>query len=131
MHSLKHYKVLHEKNVLLTVATLPQPRVPASGKIDYVELNDHFARLTINYGFMEDPNLPAALVIARKQGIKFELMKTSFFLSRRSLIPSSEAGMPLWQDHLFLALSRNASDASSYFRLPTGRVVEIGAQVVI
>ena len=131
MHSLKHYKVLHEKNVLLTVETLPQPRVPASDKIDYREINEHFAQLKIRYGFMEDPNLPAALVIARKQGIKFELMKTSFFLSRRSLVPSSDAGMPLWQDHLFIALSRNASDASSYFRLPTGRVVEIGAQVVI
>jgi len=131
MHSLKHYKVLHEKNVLLTVETLPQPRVPAPDKIDYREINEHFAQLKIRYGFMEDPNLPAALVIARKQGIKFELMKTSFFLSRRSLVPSSDAGMPLWQDHLFIALSRNASDASSYFRLPTGRVVEIGAQVVI
>lgn len=105
--------------------------MPDDEKIDYKEINEHFARLTINYGFMEDPNLPAALVIARKKGIKFELMTTSFFLSRRSLVPSKEAGMPLWQDHLFLALSRNASDASTYFRLPTGRVVEIGAQVVI
>ncbi|TDH39269.1 potassium transporter Kup [Pseudohoeflea suaedae] len=131
MHSLKHYRVLHRRNVLLTVATRPQPRVPDDEKIDYEEINEHFARLTINYGFMEDPNLPAALVIARKKGIKFELMTTSFFLSRRSLVPSKEAGMPLWQDHLFLALSRNASDASTYFRLPTGRVVEIGAQVVI
>ena len=80
---------------------------------------------------MESPNLPKALAIARKQGWTFDIMSTSFFLSRRSVRASKDSGMPLWQDKLFIALARNADDASSYFQIPTDRVVEIGTQVTV
>jgi KUP system potassium uptake protein len=80
---------------------------------------------------MEDPNVPRALGQCRKQGLRFDIMQTSFFLSRRSLIASADIGMPLWQDKLYILLARNAADATSYFRLPTDRVVEIGTQVII
>src|SRR3569832_2725238 len=80
---------------------------------------------------MEQPNVPKALAIARKQGWQFDIMSTSFFVSRRALKASAHAGMPLWQDHLFIALSRSANDATDYFQIPTGRVVEVGSQVTI
>jgi KUP system potassium uptake protein len=85
----------------------------------------------LRFGFMESPNVPRALVIARKLGWQFDIMATSFFVSRRSLKPSAQSGMPLWQDHLFIALSRSANDATDYFQIPTGRVVEVGTQVTI
>ncbi len=131
LHSLKHYRVLHNKNVILTVDTLPQPRVPESERVRMEERSDHFTRISLRYGFMEDPHIPRALAVCRKLGLKFDIMTTSFFLSRRSLIPSKNSGMPIWQDRLFIALAKNAVDATTYFRLPTGRVVEIGTQVVV
>lgn len=131
LHSLKHYKVLHERNFILTIVTLPQPRVARADRAEIVELADNFTRITLRYGFMENPNIPAALAQCRKKGLVFDVMTTSFFLSRRSLVPSKHSGLPMWQDRVFIALARNASDASSYFSLPTSRVVEIGAQFVI
>ncbi len=88
-------------------------------------------RVRLRFGFMESPNVPKALVIARKLGWQFDIMATSFFVSRRSLKPSAQSGMPLWQDHLFIAMSRSANDATDYFQIPTGRVVEVGTQVTI
>ena len=131
MHSLKHYKVLHENNIILTIETAPQPRVPASERAAIERINPWLTRLILRFGYMEDPNVPRALGQCRKQGLKFDIMQTSFFLSRRSLIASAEIGMPLWQDKIFILLARNAADATSYFRLPTDRVVEIGTQVII
>jgi KUP system potassium uptake protein len=80
---------------------------------------------------METPNIPRALAIARKQGWQFDIMSTSFYLSRRALKPSAHSGMPRWQDRLFIALARSASDASDFFQIPTGRVVEVGTQITI
>jgi KUP system potassium uptake protein len=131
MHSLKHYKVLHESNVILTIATAPTPLVPEDERVEMEKINDLFMRVKITFGYMEQPNLPRALAQCRKQGWKFDIMTTSFFLSRRSLKASRHAGMPVWQDKLFIALARNAADATEYFQIPTGRVVEIGTQVVI
>jgi KUP system potassium uptake protein len=88
-------------------------------------------RVTLNFGYMEQPNIPKAMAICRKQGWKFDIMTTSFFLSRRSLKPAANSGMPLWQDRLYIGLARTASDATEYFQIPTGRVVEIGTQVAI
>jgi KUP system potassium uptake protein len=87
--------------------------------------------MTIRYGFAEQPNIPKALALARQLGWSFDIMSTSFFLSRRSLRPAADGRMPVWQDRLFIQLSRIADDASSYFRIPTNRVVEIGTQVVV
>ena len=131
MHSLKHYKVLHEHNVILSVVTAPQPVVPDSDRVKMETVNELFMRVTLTFGYMEQPNIPRALAICRKQGWKFDIMTTSFFLSRRSLKASPNSGMPLWQDRLFIGLARTAADATEYFQIPTGRVVEIGTQVAI
>ncbi|MEI9427967.1 potassium transporter Kup [Mesorhizobium sp. Cs1299R1N3] len=131
MHSLKHYKVLHEQNVILSVVTAPQPVVPDSDRVKMETVNELFMRVTLTFGYMEQPNIPRALAICRKQGWKFDIMTTSFFLSRRSLKASPNSGMPVWQDRLFIGLARSAADATEYFQIPTGRVVEIGTQVAI
>jgi KUP system potassium uptake protein len=123
--------VLHEHNVILTISTADTPRVSLADRVQFESITDTFARMTVRYGFMESPNLPKALAIARKQGWTFDIMSTSFFLSRRSVRPSKDSGMPQWQDKLFIALARNADDASSYFQIPTDRVVEIGTQVTV
>ena len=131
MHSLKHYKVLHEKNVILTIETASTPRVDDSERVRMEELSATFSKVTLRFGFMEQPNVPRALAIARKLGWQFDIMATSFFLSRRALKPAAHSGMPRWQDHLFIALSRSSNDATDYFQIPTGRVVEVGTQVTI
>ena len=131
LHSLKHYKVLHEKNVILTVETAPTPRVDASERVRIEPIGETFSRVVLRFGFMETPNVPKALAIARKLGWNFDIMSTSFFLSRRSLRPAADSGMPRWQDRLFIALTRTANDATDYFQIPTGRVVEVGTQVTI
>ena len=131
MHSLKHYKVLHEKNVILSLKTAQTPRVPDEDRVRIEQVGKTFSRLTIRFGYMETPNVPKALAIARKLGWQFDIMSTSFFLSRRALKPAAHSGMPSWQDHLFIALSRSSNDATDYFQIPTGRVVEVGTQVTI
>jgi KUP system potassium uptake protein len=131
MHSLKHYKVLHEKNVILTIETAPTPRIGDSERVRLEEISATFAKVRLRFGFMESPNVPKALAIARKLGWQFDIMSTSFFLSRRALKPAAHSGMPRWQDHLFIALSRSSNDATDYFQIPTGRVVEVGTQVTI
>ncbi len=131
MHSLKHYKVLHEKNVILTIETAPTPRIDPSERVRLEEISATFSRVTLRFGFMESPNVPKTLAIARKLGWNFDIMSTSFFLSRRALKPAAHSGMPRWQDHLFIALSRTANDATDYFQIPTGRVVEVGTQVTV
>ena len=90
-----------------------------------------FLRVLLRFGYMETPNIPRALVIARKLGWQFDIMSTSFFLSRRTLRPAADSRMPRWQDRLFITLARFANDATDYFQIPTGRVVEVGTQVTI
>jgi KUP system potassium uptake protein len=131
LHSLKHYKVLHEQNVVLTLITENTPRVATADRVSIEPLGKSFLRVLLRFGFMETPNIPKALAIARKQGLSFDIMSTSFFLSRRVVRPDPRSGMPIWQDRLFIILARNADDASSYFQLPTDRVVEIGTQVTV
>ncbi|MEH2535298.1 KUP system potassium uptake protein [Bradyrhizobium sp. AZCC 1588] len=131
MHNLKHNKVLHEHNVILTIETAQTPRVDVSERVKMETISEKFSTVRLRFGFMESPNVPKALVIARKLGWQFDIMATSFFVSRRSLKPSAQSGMPLWQDHLFIAMSRSANDATDYFQIPTGRVVEVGTQVTI
>jgi KUP system potassium uptake protein len=131
MHSLKHYKVLHEKNVILTIETAPTPRIDPAERVRMEQISPTFSTITLRFGFMESPNVPKALAIARKLGWQFDIMSTSFFLSRRALRPAVHSGMPRWQDHLFIALSRAANDATDYFQIPTGRVVEVGTQLTV
>ncbi|MFC5387451.1 potassium transporter Kup [Aquamicrobium segne] len=131
MHSLKHYKVLHEKNIILCVVTAQQPKVDEGERVKLEPLNDLFSRMTLTFGYMEQPNIPRALAACCKPGWKFDIMTSSFFLSRRSLKASASAGIPVWQDRIFIGLARSAADATEYFQIPTGRVVEIGTQVAI
>ena len=131
LHSLKHYKVLHEKNVILTIETADTPRVDPAERVRIEPVGKTFSRVVLRFGFMETPNVPKALGIARKLGWQFDIMSTSFFLSRRSLKPAVHSGMPRWQDRLFIGLTRVANDATDYYQIPTGRVVEVGTQVTI
>jgi KUP system potassium uptake protein len=131
LHSLKHYKVLHEKNVILTVQWDDTPRLTDNDRVRIEHVSPTFSRITIRFGFMETPNIPKALAIARKLGWTFDIMSTSFFLSRRALKPARHSGMPRWQDRLFIALAKSANDATDFFQIPTGRVVEVGTQVTV
>lgn len=131
LHNLKHNKVLHEKNIILSIRTVDLPRVPADERATTEQVSSAFMRVRLAYGYMETPNVPKGLALARKKGCVFEIMTTSFFLSRRHLIASPDPQMPGWQDQIFIALARNATDASDYFQIPTGRVVEVGTQVAV
>ena len=131
LHSLKHYKVLHENNVILTIETVAAPYVPHEERVRIEPIGKTFSRLRLRFGFMEIPNVPKALAIARKLGWQFDIMSTSFFLSRRALRPAAESDLPRWQDRLFIALAGMASDATDFFQIPSGRVVEVGTQVAV
>ena len=131
LHNLKHNKVLHENNVILTIITADTPRVAEDERVRIIPVSPLFSKVSLRFGYMEQPNIPKALAVARKLGWQFDIMSTSFFLSRRSLKPAAKSGMPRWQDRLFISLARTANDATDYFQIPTGRVVEIGTQVTI
>jgi len=131
LHSLKHYKVLHERNVILSVEATQTPRVDPAKRVRIEPVGATFMRVQVRFGYMETPNIPKALAIARKLGLQFDIMATSFFLSRRALRRAPHSGMPRWQDRLFIALARSANDATDYFQIPTDRVVEVGTQVNI
>ncbi|MBB3147645.1 KUP system potassium uptake protein [Phyllobacterium trifolii] len=131
LHSLKHYNVLHERNVILNVVTAPSPTVRKSDRMHVEPINDRFMQVTLTFGYMERPNVPRTLAIFKTAGWKFDIMTTSFFLARRSLKTSPRSEMPFWQDKLFIFLAHSANDATEYFQIPTGRVVEIGTQVTI
>lgn len=131
LHNLKHNKVLHEHNVMLNVRTAQVPYVPDEKKVEVVEIFPNLDRLTMTFGYMETPNVSRGLTLAKKCGLSFDIMHTSFFLSRRTLLADGKWGMPLWQDHLFIFLSRNATNATEFFRIPTSRVVELGSQMTI
>jgi KUP system potassium uptake protein len=131
LHNLKHNKVLHEHNVILTIITTDTPRVSDDERVKITQLSSKFSLVALRFGYMETPNVPKALAIARKHGWQFDIMSTSFFLSRRALKPSAHSGMPRWQDRLFIGLAKSASDATDFFQIPTGRVVEVGTQVTV
>jgi KUP system potassium uptake protein len=131
MHNLKHNQVLHEQIIILTVQTINAPRAPEGERVKVEDFMPDVKRVTLKFGFMETPNVVKALTEARKHGLKFDIMKTSFFLSRRTIVPSEKSGMPLWQDHLFIFLARNATNATDFFHIPSGRAVELGNQVMV
>jgi KUP system potassium uptake protein len=131
LHNLKHNKVLHEHNVVLTVEYADTPHVPEEGRALIKTIGENFLWVVLRFGFMDMPDIPRALGVARKAGWRFDIMSTSFFLSRRSLKLAAKSQMSRWQARVFVALASGASDATSYFKIPTSRVVEIGAQVAI
>jgi KUP system potassium uptake protein len=126
LHNLKHNKVLHDHNIILTVVTEEVPRLRDEGRVAVEKLSERFSRVTVRFGFMEHPNVPKALEAAN-----FDLANASFFLSRRALQASAHAGLPLWQDYIFIPLARAASDASDQFCIPEDQAVEVGARITI
>ena len=131
MHNLKHNQVLHEHNMIVRVNVATRPYVANADRISIHKINDRFTRIELEFGYMEEPNVPKALALARKMGEKFDIMSTSFFLNRRSYRSAKSQGLPLWQEKLFVAMTKSAADATSFYRLPTNRVIELGQQLSI
>ncbi|MDK9698140.1 MAG: potassium transporter Kup [Siculibacillus sp.] len=131
LHNLKHNRVLHRHNLILNVRTARQPYVPDEKRLEILWLSDDFTLVLVNFGYAETPDIPLALTLLRKEGFKYDIMKTTFFVGRRSFKPSPRSEMPVWQDRLFIRLAREASDATDFYRIPSGRVVELGQQMHI
>jgi KUP system potassium uptake protein len=131
LHNIKHNRVLHDRNILLTVRVANVPWVDADARIDVAELGDGFWRITLNYGFMQEIDVPADLKRITACGPQIRMMETSFFLGRQTLISADHPGMSIWREKLFALMTRNAESAMSFFKLPTNRVVELGSQVEI
>jgi KUP system potassium uptake protein len=131
LHNLKHYHVLHEEVVFLTVVTEEEPYVRGEDRLKVEEVGQGIHRITARLGFMETPDVPELLRAAARFGLHFDMMQTSFFLGRETLIPSSRPGMARWRERLFALLSRNAQPATAFFGIPVNRVVELGAQIEI
>jgi KUP system potassium uptake protein len=131
LHNLKHNKVLHERNVLLTVETQDVPTVDSSERTEITALGHEFFRVIVRFGFAEDPDIPDSLQSCSAKGLGFEMMDTTFFISRETVVASDRPGMPLWRDKVFVYLSRNAGSATAFFRIPGNRLIELGTQVEI
>ncbi|POA97592.1 low affinity potassium transporter Kup [Chromobacterium sinusclupearum] len=129
LHNLKHNKVLHERVVLMTVRTEDVPYISDEDRLDIVQMSASFWRVVARYGFKEDPNVLQVIEMCAKEGFEMELMDTSFFLSRETIVPTDHPGMALWREKLFVWMSKNALRATDFFQVPTNRVVELGAQV--
>jgi KUP system potassium uptake protein len=131
LHNLKHNHVLHERNVLLTVVVEDKPYVTRGNRFLINDLGKDFYRVKLYYGFMQTPDIPLALELCGAQGLPFDMMTTSFFISRALIVPCPDPGMMEWRERLFIALSKNAMNAADFFKIPTNRVVEMGTQIEI
>ena len=131
LHNLKHNQVLHERNILLTVIVEDKPYVTKGNRILVDDLGKNFFRVRIFYGFMEMPDLPAALELCASWGLPFDMMSTSFFISRAMIVSAPKPGLMKWRERLFLSLSKNALNAADFFKIPTNRVIEMGTRIEI
>src|SRR5262249_61753663 len=129
--NMKHNMVLHEGFVRRTGVPEDVPQVPLDQRATVDRLGKGFFRVTARLGYMDDPNVPQVLELCRKQGLATDMMETSFFIGRETMVPSERTGLPRWQEHLFIALSATALSATAFFSIPPGQVVELGAQVEI
>jgi KUP system potassium uptake protein len=129
LHNMKHNKILHERNVLLTLVTRDIPFVNEDERVVINQVSHNFYLITGYYGFKEQPDVPALLAECAQKGLEFDMMDTSFFLSRERIIASVAPGMALWREKLFVGMSRNAAAATDFFQIPTNRVVELGTQI--
>jgi KUP system potassium uptake protein len=131
MHNLKHNRILHERNIILSIKTEDMPRVPRHERVTTEKLGDDFTLVIARYGFMETPSVPKIFDHCRRKDLNVDFSATSFFLSRRSLKKTMKSEMPRWQERLFIWLARKSEDATEYFQIPTDRVVEVGTQVAV
>ena len=131
LHNLKHNQILHERVVLLTVETTDTPTVALTDRVAMQDLGKGFLRIIVRYGFMENPDIPKALQLCEKQGTHFDMMSTTFYLSRESVVPGKNSQFANVRGHLFKLMAKNATSATDFFKIPANRVVELGAQLVI
>ncbi|MCI0429114.1 MAG: potassium transporter Kup [Rhodospirillales bacterium] len=131
LHNMKHNMVLHERIILMTVVTADVPHVPLDQRVTVDRLGKGFFRVSARFGYMDDPEVPQVLELCRKHGLAIDMMQTSFFIGRETLVPTEHTGLPRWQEQLFIALSATALSATAFFSIPPGQVVELGAQVEI
>ncbi|PZO79460.1 MAG: potassium transporter Kup, partial [Micavibrio aeruginosavorus] len=131
MQNIKHNQVIHERNFILTISVEQVPRIPIEQRVEITPLCSRLTRIVIYFGFMETPNVPAALYRARALGHDIDVENASFFLGHRKIIPDSRSGLPAWQDDIYVALTKTAIDATDFYRIPTSQVVEIGTRQVI
>jgi KUP system potassium uptake protein len=131
LHNLMHNKVLHDRVIVVSVQMFDLPYVPEIDRVEVRKLKGDFYSVIVQYGFKDEPDIPAALALCAEQGLVFEMMETSFFLGRETLIPKLNSDMALWREKLFIAMFRNAGSATSFFKIPSNRVVELGTQVVL
>ena len=131
LHNMKHNHVLHERNILLTVVVEDKPYVTRGSRLLVKDMGKNFYWVKVFYGFMETPDIPAALEQCATQGLSFDMMSTSFFVSRALIVPSPNPGMMKWREQLFMALSRNAMNVADFFKIPANRVVEMGTKIEI
>ena len=131
LHSLKHYKVLHDRQVLVSVRFFDVPYVPEVDRVEVHCLSENFSQVIVQYGFMDEPDLPAALRMCKEYGLEIDDDEASYFLGRETLIPRMKSEMAFWREKLFIAMFRNAGSATSFFKIPSNRVVELGTQVVL
>jgi len=131
LHNIKHNKIIHERVVILTVNIKDVPSIPWDERVEVTDMGSGFYRLILNYGFMQETDVPAALKKVKECGMEFDMMTTSFFLSRQTLLPSEKPGMMLWREKIFAWMLRNAATAMEFFKLPSNRVVELGSQMEI
>jgi KUP system potassium uptake protein len=131
LHNLKHNRVLHSQNFIVTVGVATTPKVNDENRITIERLSVNFVRVRLMFGYMETPNVPRALALARRRGEKFDIMTTSFFLNRRTFRSARNHGLPFWQERVFISMTKSASDATAFYCLPSNRVVELGQQLAI
>ena len=131
MHNLMHNKVLHERVVIVSVQMFDVPYVPEIDRVEVRKLKGDFYSVLVQYGFKDEPHIPEALLLCAEQGLPMEMMETSFFLGRETLIPRLGSDLALWREKIFIAMFRNAGSATSFFNIPSNRVVELGTQVVL
>jgi KUP system potassium uptake protein len=131
LHNLSHNKVLHERVAFLTVHIREEPFVAPSEQVTVLPLGHDCYQINICYGFKDEPNIPAVLDLCPAHGLEFQMMETSFFIARQTVISVPDRGMAPWREHLYIAMSRNARTAADYYQIPANRVIELGTQVEI
>ncbi len=131
LHSLKHYKVLHERIIVLSVSVFDVPYVPDIDRVEVRKLEGNFFKVIVQYGFKDEPDIPEALACCGEAGLPIDMMDTSFFLGRETLIPKLGSDMSYWRALLFVAMFRNAGSATAFFKIPSNRVVELGSQITL
>jgi KUP system potassium uptake protein len=131
LHNLKHNQILHERVVLMTIKTADKPFVKNSKQVEIQDLGQNFSRVTVTYGFMQNPDVPRALQLCEAQGMTFDMMSTTFYLARETVVPAVKSSLMPLRAHIFRLMSKNATSATDFFKIPANRVVELGTQITI